>query len=88
MTLGMQTGDHGMGYDARKVASELHDGAMQEITLARLQLDLLSASVRDDPALAEQFVQVSEMLGEASIGLQTLMRSLAPRWPEIVRTSR
>lgn len=88
MTLGMQTGSHEMSDDARRVATELHDGAMQEITLARLQIDLLSAGVGDDPALAEQFAQVSEALGDASVRLQALMRSLAPRRPEIVQTSR
>jgi signal transduction histidine kinase len=66
----------GMGDHAQRVAAELHDGAMQEITLARLQLDLLAAGSRDNPALAAQLVEVGEALGEASTRLQALMRSL------------
>lgn len=73
---------------ARRVAAELHDGAMQEITLARLQLDLLSATVIDDPALVEQLAELTAVLEDASARLQTLMRSLTPDGLGIVQTSR
>jgi signal transduction histidine kinase len=63
---------------ARRVAAELHDGAMQEITLARLQLDLLGASLGEDPALAKQLTELADVLQDASQRLQDLMRSLAP----------
>jgi signal transduction histidine kinase len=61
---------------AERVAAELHDGAMQEITLARLQLDLLAGAWREDPVLAAQLAEVAEALGDASARLQALMRSL------------
>lgn len=64
--------------DATRVAQELHDGAMQEITLARLQLDLLSTSV-EDAFLAGELGELSDLLGEAGTRLQDLMRRLAPR---------
>lgn len=67
---------------ARRVAGELHDGAMQEITLARLQLDLISTGI-EDAALAEELVALSDALQEASVRLQTLMRGLITK-PAIV----
>ena len=68
-----------MSTDARRaIAAELHDGAMQEITLARLQIDLLSASVSDDQVLVAQLGDLSELLGELSVGLLDLMHSLVP----------
>lgn len=73
---------------ARRVAAELHDGAMQEITLARLQLDLLRAGIENDPGLVEQFAQLTEVLEDASARLQSLMRSLSPGGLSIVQTSR
>ncbi|MCW2990244.1 MAG: Histidine kinase [Solirubrobacterales bacterium] len=76
-----------MGDHARRVAAELHDGAMQEITLARLQLDLLAAGSRDDPRLAAQLAEVGDALGEASARLQALMRSLAPAGLQLVHPS-
>lgn len=77
-----------MEEQARRVAAELHDGAMQEITLARLQLDLLSASVVDDPALVDQLAGLSQALGDATDRLQALMRSLTADRLSIVQTSR
>lgn len=73
---------------ARRVAAELHDGAMQEITLARLQLDLLRAGIENDPGLVEQLAQLTEVLEDASARLQSLMRSLSPGGLSIVQTSR
>lgn len=73
---------------ARRVAAELHDGAMQEVTLARLQLDLLSAGVVDDPALVDQLAELSQVLGDATDRLQALMRSLTSDGLSIVQTSR
>lgn len=87
MTRWTQTGDDEMGDQAQDVAAQLHDGAMQEITLARLQLDLLKSGVRDDPALAEQLERLSDVLEEASSQLQQLMRSLGPGGPAVVRSS-
>lgn len=77
-----------MEEQARRVAAELHDGAMQEITLARLQLDLLSASVVDDPELVDQLAGLSQALGDATDRLQALMRSLTADRLSIVQTSR
>ena len=70
------TGETEVETHAQRVAAELHDGAMQEITLARLQLDLLAASMRDEPEFAAHLTQVGEVLGEASELLQGLMRAL------------
>ena len=67
---------------ARRVAGELHDGAMQEITLARLQLDLIVAGIEDE-TLAEELVALSDALQEASVRLQSLMRGLLAK-PAIV----
>lgn len=75
-------GDHVTEEQARRVAGELHDGAMQEITLARLQLDLICAGIEDD-ALAEELVALSDALQDASTRLQALMRGLVGR-PSIV----
>jgi signal transduction histidine kinase len=75
-----------MGDHAHRVAAELHDGAMQEITLARLQLDLLAGS-QENPALAAQFIEVGEALGEASVRLQALMRSLSAGGLSLVHPS-
>jgi len=74
--------------ETHRIAAELHDGAMQEITLARLQIDLLSVGVRENPDLAEQFTQISQTLDDASGQLQALMRALGPGRPQIVQTSR
>jgi signal transduction histidine kinase len=63
---------------AHRIAAQLHDGAMQEVTLARLQLDLLSSSMPDDPALVAQVANISRLLQEVSTGLQELLRTLAP----------
>ena len=52
---------------------------MQEITLARLQLDLLGASIGKDPAVADELAALSDLLQEASLRLQTLTHMLAPR---------
>lgn len=70
------TGVSVSGEVARQVADELHDGAMQEITLARLQIDLLSAGMTD-PRLLEQLGELSDVLHDASYRLQTLMRDIA-----------
>jgi hypothetical protein len=78
MMLPGATGEVRMADDATRVAHELHDGAMQEITLARLQLDLLSASV-EDTLLAGELGELSDLLGDVSTRLQDLMRRLAPR---------
>lgn len=72
--------------ERRRIAAELHDGAMQELTLARLQLDLLSAGMRDSPQLLARLQEASATLGEVCEGLQALMTSLAPL--DIVQTSR
>lgn len=64
--------------DPHRIATELHDGAMQEVTLARLQLDLLCASVADD-TLAHELGRVADLLGDAGTALQELMRRLVPR---------
>jgi signal transduction histidine kinase len=78
--IGMATsGEDGMEDQARRIASELHDGAMQEITLARLQLDLLCASLDDDPALAAELAALAVVLEDASQRIQEIMRALAPR---------
>jgi signal transduction histidine kinase len=66
-----------MGDDASRVAGELHDGAMQEVTLARLQLDLLCASVGDD-SLAGELGRLSDELGEVAARMQELMCRLGP----------
>jgi signal transduction histidine kinase len=86
MTVTRPTGGDDLGNDAQRVADELHDGAMQEITLARLQLDLLGASLRHDPALAEQLDRIAEVLGDASVRLQDLMQALHGN-PGVVQTS-
>jgi signal transduction histidine kinase len=77
MTRLVQTGEDVLEGDARRIAAELHDGAMQEITLARLQLDLLCAGLADDPALSKQLAELSDVLQDASVRLQELMRALA-----------
>jgi signal transduction histidine kinase len=79
MTRLLQTGEDVLEDEARRIAAELHDGAMQEITLARLQLDLLSAATLDDPVFAQKLADVSDVLQDASVRLQDLMRSLAGR---------
>ena len=56
-----------------RLAAELHDGALQELTLARLQLDLLSASVQDAPEVLERLREASDALGVVSSRLQDLM---------------
>jgi signal transduction histidine kinase len=63
-----------MDTDARDVAVRLHDGPMQDITLARLQLDLLRA--RADGALAAELDAISELLDTASADLQRALRAL------------
>ena len=55
------------------IASQLHDGALQELTLARLQLDLLSAG-GVAPDVQERLQEASAALGEISHRLQDLMR--------------
>ena len=60
----------------RRVAAELHDGALQEITLARLQLDLLCASSADDRVLLEELCAISDQLGAAAGRMRMLMRTL------------
>ena len=69
---------------AQRIAAELHDGAMQEITLARLQLDLLSTGF-EDPVLLARLQEISDVLGEASVLLADLVRSITPGG--IVQTS-
>lgn len=64
--------------EGERIAAELHDGAMQELTLARLQLDLLGAGASDDPHVVEQLGELSDLLADASLRLQDLMRALAP----------
>jgi signal transduction histidine kinase len=83
----MQGRGENMGDHARRVAAELHDGAMQELTLARLQLDLLAASVQDDRRLLGELVGVAEALDEASHRLRELMRTLGSGGLELVQTS-
>lgn len=61
------------------LAGQLHDGALQELTLARLQLDLLSAGPHA-PEVLERLREASTVLGEVSQRLQELMG--------IVQTSR
>ena len=56
-----------------EIADELHDGALQELTLARLQLDLLSAGALA-PEVRERLQEASAALGEISHRLQDLMR--------------
>jgi signal transduction histidine kinase len=60
-----------------RVAAELRDGATQELTLARLQLDLLCAGLVGDPHLAASLVEVSDAVEDASRRLQCLLASLA-----------
>lgn len=74
MTHGARERGTGMEEHAGRVAAELHDGAMQEITLARLQLDLLAAGA--EPALRAQLVEVAEALDHVSARLRAVMRSL------------
>ena len=64
--------------EGRRIAEELHDGAMQEVTLARLQVDLLCASV-SDASLADELVRLSDLLGQAGEQLQQVMHRLVPR---------
>lgn len=64
--------------EGQRIAAELHDGAMQELTLARLQLDLLGTSLEQDPHVIAQLAELSDLLADASMRLQDLMRSLAP----------
>ena len=54
------------------IAGQLHDGALQELTLARLQLDLLSAGAHDAVVL-ERLREASDALGEVSERLRELM---------------
>ena len=68
-------GEHVTEDEARRVAGELHDGAMQEITLARLQLDLLCSGIEDE-SLVEELIALSDALQECSVRLQTFMRGL------------
>lgn len=87
MTPAHPTGENeGLPSTAHRVAAELHDGAMQEITLARLQLDLLGARVREDPELAQKLNDVADALHDASVRLQDLMRALT-RDLDVVQTS-
>jgi len=73
------TGEHDMSIDARRaMATELHDGAMQELTLARLQIDLLMAGAQGDQALVARLGDLSDLLREASADLLDLMHSLVP----------
>lgn len=65
-----------MDREVRVVASELHDGAMQELTLARLQLDLLRARVAEDRALTPELDAIAELLESASGELQRALRAL------------
>jgi signal transduction histidine kinase len=78
MTAPAATGETSVEDQAHRIAAQLHDGAMQEVTLARLQLDLLSSSMPDDPALVAQVANLSRLLQEVSTGLQELLRTLAP----------
>lgn len=79
-------GTHERAGQRERIAGELHDGAMQELTLARLQIDLLCASLRGDPGLAGQLVELAEMIDDASWRLQDLLRSLVPG-PRLVQPS-
>lgn len=63
---------------AQRVAAELHDGAMQELTLARLQIDLLAAGARSDPRLAAELNEIALALEDASRQLQELLHRLLP----------
>ena len=78
MTAPAATGETRVEDQAHRIAAQLHDGAMQEVTLARLQLDLLSSRMPDDPALVAQVADLSRLLQEVSTGLQELLRTLAP----------
>jgi signal transduction histidine kinase len=64
-----------MDEQARRIAEELHDGAMQEVTLARLQIDLLGSGV-EDTVLLEELAGLSDMLGAVAHRMQALMRTL------------
>lgn len=70
--------------DRRRIASELHDGALQEITLARLQVDLLCGSAGDDAVLLEELCAISDQLGVAAVRLRALMRTLGGAAIEVV----
>lgn len=63
---------------AERVAAELHDGAMQELTLARLQIDLLAAGSVSDPRLAAELNEIALVLEDASRHLQELLARLMP----------
>jgi signal transduction histidine kinase len=63
---------------AERVAAELHDGAMQELTLARLQIDLLAAGAVSDPRLAAELNEIAGVLEDASRNLQELLYRLMP----------
>lgn len=65
-----------MDGQAAGTAKELHDGPMQEVTLARLQIDLLAGRV-DDPALLEELYALSDMLGSVAHRMQGVMRTLS-----------
>ena len=78
MTRSRMTGGLEVGTERSSMAAELHDGAMQQLTLARLQLDLLSAGVADDAALTAELSTLADLLQDASERMQDLMRTLGP----------
>lgn len=63
---------------AERIAAELHDGAMQELTLARLQIDLLAAGAASEPHLASELNEIAVVLEDVSRSLQDLLRRIVP----------
>jgi two-component system, NarL family, sensor histidine kinase DegS len=61
--------------DRRRIASEIHDGPVQDLTVARLRIDLLRQRLQGDAAL-EDLDGVEETIALASDRLREIVAGL------------
>ncbi len=63
--------------ERRRIATELHDGAVQNLGLARIRIGALLRK-HDDPATREAFAQLRDMIARSVRELRSLMSELSP----------
>ncbi|HET6547832.1 MAG TPA: histidine kinase, partial [Solirubrobacter sp.] len=62
----------------RRIERNLHDGAQQQLVSLALELRMLRARLKDDPALAPKIDELSERLATALAELRELARGIHP----------
>ena len=63
--------------ERRRISTELHDGAVQNLGLARIRLGSISRKI-DDPALTEDVSGLRDLLSQSVRELRSLMSELSP----------